>query len=148
MRLGRTYRFEAAHRLAMRDASDEENWRIYGKCSREGGHGHNYEVQVVLRGVPHPDTGMVMDRGDMDRRVHEHLIERVDHRNLNDVSPFTEIESTAESQARYFFDEMKKRLPPELAPGLLLARVSESPGQWAQYGVAPAFPDAGIQDRG
>ena len=117
MRLGRIYRFEAAHRLAMRGASDEENWRIYGKCSRDGGHGHNYEVQVVLRGVPHPDTGMVMDRGDMDRRVHEHLIERVDHRNLNDV--IVDV-PTGEVLARVFH----QWLEPAFCDGPRLERVS------------------------
>jgi 6-pyruvoyltetrahydropterin/6-carboxytetrahydropterin synthase len=116
-----------------------------GKCARL--HGHRYVVQVVLQAPKVGKSGMVFDFGDLKRTLKE-LADRLDHRNLNDVSPFTEIESTAENQARYFFDEMKKRLPRELAPGLLLARVSESPGQWAQYGVAPAFPGAGIQDLG
>jgi 6-pyruvoyltetrahydropterin/6-carboxytetrahydropterin synthase len=76
---------------------------------------------------------MVYDFSDLKKHLRE-LAERFDHRNLNDVHPFTEIESTAENQARYFFDELKERLPVELAEGLIYARVSESPGQWAQYG--------------
>ena len=85
---------------------------------------------------------MVADFKDLKRHLRE-LADELDHRNLNEIYPFTEIESTAENQARYFFDEMKKRLPPDLAGGLLYARVSESPGQWAQYGVAPTVPTDG-----
>jgi 6-pyruvoyltetrahydropterin/6-carboxytetrahydropterin synthase len=110
-----------------------------GKCARL--HGHRYEVQVVVQSPGVGKSGMVFDFKDLKRHLRE-LADGLDHRNLNEVYPFTEIESTAENQARYFFDEMKKRLPPELAGGLLYARVSESPGQWAQYGVAPTVSQA------
>jgi len=83
---------------------------------------------------------MVVDFADLKHHLRE-LAERLDHQNINDIPPFDEIESTAENQARYFFEEMQKRLPPEVAPGLLYVRVSESPGQWAQYGRTWAFPD-------
>lgn len=109
-----------------------------GKCARL--HGHRYVVQVVVAAPKVGTSGMVMDFGDLKKHLRE-LADRFDHRNINEVPPFTEIESTAENQARYFFEEMKKRLPPELAEGLLYARISESPGQWAQYGPVPAFPD-------
>jgi len=110
-----------------------------GKCARI--HGHRYVVQVALQTAEVGTRGMAYDFGDLKKHLKE-LAERFDHQNLNDVHPFTEIESTAENQARYFFDEMKKRLPPELAGGLVYARVSESPGQWAQYGPGPS---GGIQ---
>ena len=115
-----------------------------GKCARI--HGHRYVVQVALQTAEVGTKGMAYDFGDLKKHLKE-LAERFDHQNLNDIPPFTEIESTAENQARYFFDEMKKRLPPELAGGLVYARVSESPGQWAQYGPGLAggiqFPDLG-----
>jgi 6-pyruvoyltetrahydropterin/6-carboxytetrahydropterin synthase len=102
-----------------------------GKCARL--HGHRYIVEVALRTEEVGSKGMACDFGFLKAHLKE-LAERFDHQNLNDVPPFTEIESTAENQARFFFDELKKRLPPDLAAGLLYARVSESPGQWAQYG--------------
>ena len=102
-----------------------------GKCARM--HGHRYVVEVALQAAEVGSQGMAYDFGDLKRHLKE-LAGRLDHQNLNEVPPFTEIESTAENQARFFFDEMKRRLPPELAGGLLYARVSESPGQWAQYG--------------
>ena len=102
-----------------------------GKCARL--HGHRYVVEVALQSADVGSNGMACDFGDLKRHLKE-LVGRFDHQNLNDIPPFTQIESTAENQARFFFEEMKKRLPPELAGGLLYARVSESPGQWAQYG--------------
>lgn len=102
-----------------------------GKCSRL--HGHRYVVQVALQIAEVGNSGMGYDFGDLKGHL-KTLVARFDHQNLNDIPPFTEIESTAENQARFFFDEMKKLIPPELAGGLLYARVSESPGQWAQYG--------------
>ena len=106
-----------------------------GKCARL--HGHRYVVEVALQTAEVGESGMAYDFGDLKRHLKE-LAEGLDHQNLNDIPPFTEIESTAENQARYFFDEMRKRLPAELAGGLLYARVWESPGQWAQYG--PLLP--------
>jgi 6-pyruvoyltetrahydropterin/6-carboxytetrahydropterin synthase len=102
-----------------------------GKCARL--HGHRYVVEVALQAAEVGNMGMAYDFGDLKGHLKE-LAGRLDHQNLNEIPPFTKIESTAENQARFFFDEMKKRLPPELACGLLYARVSESPGQWAQYG--------------
>ncbi len=102
-----------------------------GKCARL--HGHRYVVEVALRTPEVRTSGMAYDFSDLKRHLEE-LADRFDHQNLNEVPPFTEMESTAENQARYFFDEMKRRLPEHLAEGLLYARVMESPGQWAQYG--------------
>lgn len=83
--LRRLYRFEAAHRLLSDQLSEEENWATYGKCYRPGGHGHNYEVELHFEGEPDPRSGMLMPRARMDRIVQEQLLDRVDHRNLNDV---------------------------------------------------------------
>lgn len=101
-----------------------------GKCARL--HGHRYVVQLALKMADVGTKGMAYDFGDFKKELRD-LAKKFDHQNLNDIPPFDEIESTAENQARYFFDEMRKRLPSELADGLLYARVSESPGQWAQY---------------
>jgi 6-pyruvoyltetrahydropterin/6-carboxytetrahydropterin synthase len=103
-----------------------------GKCARL--HGHRYVVEVAVQAPEIGGDGMVYDFSDLKKHLRD-LADRFDHRNLNEVPPFTEIESTAENQARFFFDEMRKRLPAAISEGLLYARVSESPGQWAQYGV-------------
>jgi 6-pyruvoyltetrahydropterin/6-carboxytetrahydropterin synthase len=113
--------YDAAHLLRYHE----------GKCARM--HGHRYTVEVAVRAPEVGIEGMVYDFGDLKKHLRE-LAGRFDHQNLNEIPPFTEIESTAENQAKFFFDEIKKRLPSKLADGLVYARVSESPGQWAQYG--------------
>lgn len=93
--VNRTYRFEAAHRLYAKSLTPAENDRIYGKCAREGGHGHNYEVTVRIQASR-------LARDEMDRRVKAALLDRVDHRNLDDVLP--ESVTTGETLARVFFE--------------------------------------------
>jgi 6-pyruvoyltetrahydropterin/6-carboxytetrahydropterin synthase len=102
-----------------------------GKCGRL--HGHRYVVEVALQTPGLDRAGMAYDFADLKREL-KALADQLDHQNLNDIAPFTEIESTAENQARHFFDRLRERLPQHLRDGLLYARVSESPGQWAQYG--------------
>ena len=102
VRLTRRYRFEAAHRLVVEDWSAEQNWKVFGKCSREGGHGHNYEFEVTVEGEPDPRTGLVVVREEMDRRVRETVVDRCDHRDLNRV--ITDRVTTGENIARVFFD--------------------------------------------
>jgi len=123
--------YDAAHRL--------RNYE--GKCERL--HGHHYVVEAALQSPELDGSGMAYDFVHLKRHLRE-LAEGLDHRNLNDVPPFTEIESTAENQARYFFDELRRRLPPELAGGLLFVRVWESPTQWAQYSPHPVVPPSGL----
>ena len=110
-----------------------------GKCERL--HGHRYVVEVAVQTEELNEAGIAFDFVDLKRHLRD-LAEGLDHRNLNDLEAFQGLETSAENQARYFFDELKSRLPPELVGGLLYARVSESPGQWAQYGPGPAWPDS------
>jgi 6-pyruvoyltetrahydropterin/6-carboxytetrahydropterin synthase len=124
MKLTRIYRFEAAHRLVSNQLGDAENDRVYGKCSRRGGHGHNYEVEVTLEGDPDRRSGMLMSRHDMDARVERALVSRVDHRNLNDVVEDREV-TTGENLSTLFWTW----LAPEFAssPRLARVRVVETP---------------------
>ena len=96
--LTRRTTFSAAHRLWSRHLTDEENNEIYGKCAHPYGHGHNYVLEVTVRGEPDPKTGMVMNLTDMKRITNEQIIDWVDHRHLNyevpwleDVIPTTEL---------------------------------------------------------
>src|SRR5205814_2347249 len=66
------FTFAAAHRLP----------RYQGKCFNL--HGHNYRFQVVLRGEPDPYSGIFVDFGDVEKAVKEHVLDKVDHTNLND----------------------------------------------------------------
>ena len=101
-----------------------------GKCERL--HGHHYVIEVALATDQLDEAGLAFDFADVKKHLRE-LADSLDHQNLNDVPPFTEIESSAENQARFFFDALSRRLPPPMADALLYTRVWETPTQWAQY---------------
>lgn len=81
--LQRRYRFSAAHLYRRPDWSDEKNRRRFGKCAIEPGHGHNYRLWVAVRGTVDPETGFVVDLGELDRLVAERVLEPLDHRHVN-----------------------------------------------------------------
>ena len=81
--LERRYRFSAAHLYRRPDWTEAENRRRFGKCAIEPGHGHNYRLWVAVTGEVDRETGFVVDLGELDRLVHERVIELVDHRHLN-----------------------------------------------------------------
>ena len=101
-----------------------------GKCERL--HGHRYVVELALATEELDKSGIAFDFVDIKRNLRE-LADHLDHNNLNDLPPFDEIEPSAENQAKYFYDEMKRRLPPRMADAIVYARVWETPTQWAQY---------------
>ncbi len=75
--------FAAAHRLFKQELSDEENLKLFGKCSNPNWHGHNYTLEVIVAGKVDADTGFVMDLKDLKEIVRENVIAKVDHKNLN-----------------------------------------------------------------
>ncbi len=79
----------------------------HGKC--ENVHGHNYRVQVVLEGEQLDEAGLLVDFAEL-KRVLREAIEKLDHRFLNDVPPFDELNPSAENMARYFFQELNRHL--------------------------------------
>ena len=81
---GRRYRFAASHRLHSTELSDEENFRVYGKCNNPYGHGHNYVVEVSVSGTVDPATGMIVNLTDLDGFVQQQVVEVFDHKSLND----------------------------------------------------------------
>ena len=75
--------FAAAHRLFKPELSDEENLKLFGKCSNPNWHGHNYTLEVVVAGEVDPVTGFVMDLKELKEVVRKNVISKVDHKNLN-----------------------------------------------------------------
>lgn len=105
MFLTRSYDFCAAHRLHAPNLPDGENERRYGKCNNPAGHGHNYTLEVTLQGEPDARSGQLIALPDLDQLVEETIIERFDHRHLNEDCPeFTDIIPTSENLARVIFD--------------------------------------------
>ena len=75
--------FNAAHRLFREDFSDAKNLEIFGKCSNPNWHGHNYELFVTVCGTVNPRTGFVIDLKVLGEIITEHIIEKLDHKNIN-----------------------------------------------------------------
>ena len=107
-----------------------------GKCERL--HGHRYVVELALASEDVDRAGIAFDFVDVKRELRA-LADRLDHQNLNELEPFTELEPSAENQARYFYDELKRRLPEAMRDAVLYVRVWETPTQWAQYSDRPLF---------
>ncbi|CAO1339276.1 unnamed protein product [Diamesa hyperborea] len=108
--------FSAAHRLHSPHLSDEVNKDIFGKCNSENGHGHNYTVEVTIRGPIDLKTGMVMNLTDLKACMDSAIMKQLDHKNIDkDVMHFQKIPSTTENVAVFIWDSLKSKLPkPEL----------------------------------
>jgi 6-pyruvoyltetrahydropterin/6-carboxytetrahydropterin synthase len=80
--------FNAAHKLWRPEWSNEKNQEVFGKCSNQNWHGHNFQLLITVKGVPHPETGFVMNLTVLGNIIREHIIEALDHKNLNLDVPF------------------------------------------------------------
>lgn len=106
--------FSASHRLLNQNLSQEENRRLFGKCTNPNGHGHNYKVKVTLRGKQDPKTSMVMHLGTLTAHL-KSVIDPLDHKNLDmDIPYFKSVMSTTENVSVYIWNEINKLLPPGL----------------------------------
>ena len=107
--MGRRYRFAASHRLHSKQLSEDENWRVYGKCNNPYGHGHNYVVEVSVSGDVDPATGMIANLADLDGFVEREVIEAFDYRNLNEEVPaFRERVPTTENLCMEIFSRLRQ----------------------------------------
>lgn len=108
--------FSAAHRLHNPARDADWNRRTYEKCDNAAGHGHNYALEVSVRGRIDPETGMVIDLKALKDIMRARVVDRVDHTNLNsDVDFLRGVIPTAENLARAFWGQ----LAPAVAPGEL-----------------------------
>jgi 6-pyruvoyltetrahydropterin/6-carboxytetrahydropterin synthase len=128
--VGRRESFNAAHQLYDPGLSDDENRRLFGKCTNL--HGHNYVLEVVVAGEVDPASGYVLDLKSLSDIISAQVIRDVDHRNLNTDVPWLKGRvPTTENLAQAFWE----RLRPELPGGLLRSvRVWETDKNWAQVG--------------
>ena len=86
--LTRKEHFNAAHKLCRDDWSDEKNKEVFGKCANANWHGHNFDLFVTVKGNPDPETGFVVDLKTLSVIIKEHIVEELDHKNLNLDVPF------------------------------------------------------------
>lgn len=86
--LTRKEHFNAAHKLYNPVWSIEKNNEVFGKCANENWHGHNFELFVTVKGSPDSDTGFIVDAKLLSKLIKEHVVDVLDHRNLNLDVPF------------------------------------------------------------
>ncbi|HEX9484350.1 MAG TPA: 6-carboxytetrahydropterin synthase [Gemmatimonadaceae bacterium] len=123
--------FNAAHRVHNPALSDEENQRLFGKCNNPNWHGHNYTLDVSVRGTVDPRTGYVIDLSVLKRIVQDRVVERVDHRNFNlDVDFMKGVIPTSEN----IIVGMWRELAPAVQPGTLVKLVLwETSNNYVEY---------------
>ncbi|MFN9645403.1 MAG: 6-carboxytetrahydropterin synthase [Cyanobacteriota bacterium] len=137
--------FAAAHRLAREELSQAENEAIYGKCARVHGHGHNYLLEVTVRGRIQERTGMVCDLAALQQAVQDLVVEPFDHTFLNkDIPHFARCVPTAENIALHIADRLNAPIA-ALGARLHKVRLQESPNnaaevfaETAQLGMVPS----------
>ena len=114
-----TATFSAAHYL-----------RNYsGKC--ENLHGHNWKVEVTVAAEELDVAGMGLDFTILRKRANE-ILEDYDHKTLNDIAPFNEVNPSSENLARTIFDRMGTLLD-EGRVHVRSVKVWESENSWAEY---------------
>jgi len=120
--ISKDFLFSAAHQIRLHP----------GKCERL--HGHNWRVRVHARASVLSRLGMVVDFADLQRIVAD-IGARFDHRNVNEVAPFDEVNSTAENLARFFYEEAGRRLREQEGGRVTVAKVEvwENEGSLAVY---------------
>jgi 6-pyruvoyltetrahydropterin/6-carboxytetrahydropterin synthase len=119
--------FSAAHRLASSKLSNEENFEIYGKCARPNGHGHNYHLEITVKGEIAERTGMIVDLGALKAAIDDYVVEPFDHTFLNkDISYFAQVVPTAENIALYISNLLRQPIA-ELGANLYKVKLIESP---------------------
>ncbi len=109
--LTRVEHFNAAHKLYNASWSSEENKEVFGKCANENWHGHNYELHVTIKGIPHPETGFIYNAKTLGDLIKDVIVEKVDHRNLNlDVDFMKGKFTSAENFAMGIWNELKPHI--------------------------------------
>ncbi len=124
--------FSAAHRLALPTLTLEQNSEIYGLCARVNGHGHNYHLEVTIKGEIDPRTGMIADLVEFQNAVKTHVVTPFDHTFLNkDIPYFSEVVPTAENIAVYIRDLLREPIR-EIGATLHRVKLIESPNNSAE----------------
>lgn len=110
--LTRVEKFNAAHKLWVKEWSDDKNIQVFGKCANKNWHGHNYILEVTISGVPDPITGFIMDVKELAKIINVQVIEHLDHSNLNLDVPFLQgLMPTTENLVVVIWNRLKDNIP-------------------------------------
>ena len=138
-RVTRRYEFAASHRLHSAEFSEARNRELYGKCNNPYGHGHNYAVEVSVRGPVDEITGRAVDPRQLDDLVDREVLQAFDHRNLNvEVAAFGEVAPTSENLGLEICRRLKhhwNEVFPGEWPKLEKIRIEETPRNIFEVGA-------------
>tara|TARA_B100001057_G_scaffold495315_1_gene594054 strand:- start:11915 stop:12319 length:405 start_codon:yes stop_codon:yes gene_type:complete len=129
--VSRKAHFNAAHKLYRPDWSDEKNREVFGKCSNQNFHGHNYELIVSLTGNIDPETGYVYDISKLKNIIKSEVEDYLDHKNLNtDIDEFANLNPTAENIVVLIYDRLINHFSKDLK---LKVTLFETPRNFVEY---------------
>lgn len=136
--LTKVYEFSAAHRLHSHTLSEEENREIFGKCNNPAGHGHNYVLEVTVKGDVDERTGLVAGLDFLDEVVQKQVYTRFDYKHLNvDTPEFEMLNPTSENFVKVLWDVLAPNLRPVT---LYRLRLRETPkNHFDYYGESSLF---------
>lgn len=130
--LTRIEHFNAAHKLFNPNWSQEKNEEVFGKCANANWHGHNFELFVTIKGNPDPDTGFIFDAKKLSKIINEHIIEKLDHRNLNEDVDFMQGKMCSiENLVMGIWKELEPHLPSSVQ--LHCLKLIETPKIFVEY---------------
>ncbi|QEC69986.1 6-carboxytetrahydropterin synthase [Panacibacter ginsenosidivorans] len=130
--LTRLEHFNAAHKLYNPDWSKEKNEEMFGACANENWHGHNFDLYVTIKGDPNQETGFLMDVKKLKLIIKEHVIVKVDHKNLNlDVEFLKGKMCSTENLAIGIWNQLTPNLPQNVQ--LHCVKLYETPRIYVEY---------------
>lgn len=131
--LTRKEHFNAAHKLARPEWTEEKNIAVFGKCANANWHGHNFDLFVTVKGEPDALTGFVIDLKDLSIIIREKIIDRLDHKNLNlDVDFMKNIMPSTENLAIKIWEILEPSVRSECC-SLHCIRLFETENNYVEY---------------
>lgn len=133
--ISRKEHFNAAHKLANPNWSDEKNLEVFGPCANSNWHGHNFELIVTVKGIPNPDTGFIIDLKKLSTLIRSEVIDKVDHKNLNLDVDFMQGKMASTENITIEFWKILAPAIQKMAPGTQLhsLKLYETPRNFAEY---------------
>ena len=130
--LTRVEHFNAAHKLYNPGWEREKNEEVFGKCANENWHGHNYELFVTIKGEVNNDTGFLYDAKKLSILIKEHVLDKLDHKNLNVEVDFLKGQMcSTENLAKGIWQQLLAQLPKEVE--LHCIKLYETPRIYVEY---------------
>lgn len=129
----RRERFCAAHRLFNPDLTEEQNLKIYGECSNNNWHGHNFELYVTVKGEVNPTIGYVVNLKVISDIIKERVICKLDHHNINlDVDFMEGMIPSTENLATAIWKQIQSPIS-ELGAELYCVKIQETENNYVEY---------------